>query len=44
VTDAGLEHLAGLKNLAQLNLKGTAVTDQGIAKLKAALPNCNISR
>ena len=44
VTDAGLEHLAGLKNLAQLTLGGTAVTDKGVATLKAALPRCNIIR
>jgi hypothetical protein len=44
VTDAGLEHLAGLKNLAELHLKGTAVTDKGVAKLKAALPKCSITR
>ncbi len=44
VTDAGLEQLAGLNNLSQLHLNGTAVTDKGVAKLKAALPNCNISR
>jgi len=43
VTDAGLEHLAGLKNLAELKLNGTAVTGKGVAKLKAALPKCNIS-
>jgi hypothetical protein len=44
VTDAGLEHRAGLKNLSQLHLTGTAVTDKGVAKLKAALPKCNITR
>ena len=42
VTDVGLEHLAGLKVLAELTLNGTAVTAKGVAKLKAALPNCNI--
>lgn len=43
-TDAGLEHLARLKGLAERNLEETEVTAQGIAKLKAALPHCNISR
>ena len=44
MTDAGLEHLAGLKNLGVLRLGGTAVTDSGVAWLKAALPRCNITR
>ena len=44
VTDAGLENLAGLTNLTQLYLNGTTVTDKGVAKLKAALPKCNIVR
>ena len=44
VTDAGLEYLTGLKNLELLTLPGTAVTDKGVAKLKAALPKCNITR
>jgi WD40 repeat protein len=44
VSDAGLEHLAGLKNLVELNLQETGVTDAGVAKLKAALPKCNIIR
>ena len=42
VGDAGVEHLASLKNLAELNLNGTAVTAKGVAKLRAALPGCNI--
>ena len=31
MTDAGLEHLDGLKNHAELHLNGTAVTDQATA-------------
>ena len=34
VTDAGLEHLDGLKNLQLLHLSGTRVTDKGMTKLK----------
>lgn len=34
VTDAGLEHLKGLKNLTYLSLLGTPVTDVGLEHLK----------
>ena len=33
VTDAGLIHLTGLKNLDWLSLKGTQVTDRGLVHL-----------
>ena len=33
VTDAGMEHLKGLKGLRRLNLKGTQVTDRGLESL-----------
>ena len=42
VTDAGLKHLEGLTGLAELNLYGTQVTDEGVNKLQQALPNCEI--
>lgn len=42
VTDAGLVHLEGLSNLRKLGISGPGVTDAGIAKLRAALPNCEI--
>ena len=42
VTDAGLEHLKGLKSLVQLDLNSTKVTDEGVEKLQKALPNCEI--
>ena len=35
-----MEQLAGLKNLVHLNRPGRAVTDKGVAKLRAALPKC----
>ncbi len=43
ITDAGLEHLKGLTNLELLVLGDTQVTDEGIKKLREALPNCNIN-
>jgi hypothetical protein len=42
VTDEGLKHLYGLRNLKQLKLRGTNVTQQGAARLRNALPNCEI--
>jgi hypothetical protein len=35
ITNEGLRHLAGLENLAELNLSGQAVTDAGMEHLKA---------
>jgi hypothetical protein len=43
VTDAGLEHLKSLASLKELELWDTQVTKEGLAKLKAALPNCKIT-
>ncbi len=43
VTDSGLIYLAGLSNLRDLDLKYTLVTGAGVAKLQAALPDCDIS-
>jgi len=42
ISDAGLVHLMGLSNLTDLDLGGTEVSDEGISKLKEALPNCEI--
>lgn len=42
ITDAGMVHLACLKNLKVLNLHGTQVTDQGINELQKALPELKI--
>jgi hypothetical protein len=44
VTDRGLEHLEGLSNLKHLNLQNTQVTDEGVARLRTALPDCEIFR
>ncbi|HEX4129012.1 MAG TPA: hypothetical protein VHZ24_03140 [Pirellulales bacterium] len=44
ITAAGLEHLANMTKLAYLDLSGTRVTAAGIAKLQAALPQCQIER
>ena len=42
VTNAGLKHLSGLKNLRGLALIGTKVTGKGKADLKKALPKLKI--
>ena len=42
VTDEGLEHLYGLKSLTRVTLNNTQVTQQGVADLQAALPDCSI--
>ena len=33
VTDSGLEHIASLKKLRRLNLRGTSITDRGLVQL-----------
>jgi hypothetical protein len=43
VNDLDLSRLKDLRNLKSLNLERTKVTDAGVAELKAALPNCDIS-
>lgn len=44
VTDACVRHLAELTQLQRLDLTGTKVTAEGVAKLQQALPNCEIIR
>jgi len=48
ITDAGLEHLRGLSGLKTLTLPApsawTKITDAGVQKLQASLPNCKIRR
>jgi Leucine-rich repeat (LRR) protein len=43
ITDTGLGHLHGLKNLTALNVTKTGVTAAGVAKLRVALPQCRIA-
>ena len=43
ITDAGLVHLSGLRQLRLLDLRGTNVTNTGVADLQSALPGCRIS-
>lgn len=42
ISDVGLARLSGLARLEALAVENTAVTADGIAKLKAALPKCEI--
>jgi hypothetical protein len=42
ITDAGILRLAQLKKLRRLTISDTGVTQQGIVRLRAALPNCEI--
>jgi hypothetical protein len=42
ISDSGLKHLYSLGNLRSLNLQGTQVTAEGVAKLQEALPDCEI--
>ncbi len=44
ITDVGLEHLEGLTQLQELGIIGTRVTDEGVKKLRQALPDCKIDR
>ena len=40
ISDRGLDHLHSLRTLEQINIIKTKVTDDGVAKLRKALPNC----
>lgn len=44
ITDAGLGHLERLPKLKYLRIFGTKVTPEGVAKLRQALPDCEIVR
>lgn len=43
ITDAGLEHLSGLKILRTVTVINSRVTEAGLNKLKEALPGCRVS-
>ena len=42
VTDAGMKHLVGLKELEYLSLHGTDVSEQRRSQLRLMLPNCQV--
>jgi hypothetical protein len=42
VGDAGLVHLEGLKSLKTVDLTGTKVTQEGMDKLKKAVPGASV--
>ena len=42
VSDAALMHLTSLAQLDELNLHNTQVTDEGVKKLKQALPKLRV--
>ncbi len=42
VTDAGMRHLVGLKNLEYLSLHGTEVSEQRRQQLRLLLSNCRV--
>lgn len=42
VTDVGMRHLEGLKNLEYLSLHGTDVTPECMERLRTKLPNCQV--
>ena len=43
ISDQGLQHLAGLKKLKNLNLKQTGVAREWVQRLQKALPECTIT-
>jgi hypothetical protein len=43
VTDAGLTHFEGLRQLKELTFSGSKVTAAGVEQLKKALPDCKIT-
>lgn len=42
ITDTSLEHLSELKKLRWLGLVRTGVTEEGVAQLRQALPQCTV--
>jgi hypothetical protein len=44
ITDTGLSYLSNMKRIDLLHLKGTKVTETGVAELQKVFPNCKIER
>ena len=44
ISDAGLKHLAALKQLRQLNLRSLSLSNEAVQQLREELPNCEILR
>jgi hypothetical protein len=44
ITDGGVRHIAALQRLEQLDIRGTRISNDGLQKLRGALPNCEITR
>ena len=44
LTDAGLEHIAAILSLRQINLAATGISEQGQAKLKEMRLDLNLLR
>jgi hypothetical protein len=44
ISDAGLDNVAKLKGLKEVNLSFTRVTPEGVGKLEQAIPSIKISR
>ena len=42
ITDKGLETLKEVKELRHIELSATRVSDEGLSRLRLALPNCEI--
>lgn len=42
ITDAGLQHLAKMKQLEQVQLGPSKITDAGVSALRKALPGCKV--
>jgi len=42
VTDGGLKHLESLPNLRRLDLRDAQITPEGVARIRRALPDCQI--
>jgi len=43
-TDSAVEHLSQLNDLKSLTLQRTQISDQGLQRLRQALPLCRIER